>query len=128
MNESFFQHPWYRWVHKHFKEALMSELSPFFLLQNFFLSHAVFRRVQKCITFDVTHHTKPECVGIYHAKGLQDWSTFKGDTRHLKKCTNFWTHCIYEEARYPRSAFFGGSTILREQLQHLSQLNATSIN
>ena len=25
---------------------------------------------------DVIDQTKPKCVGIHHAKGLQDWSTY----------------------------------------------------
>ena len=72
----------------------MLEFAPFFFLQNFIVSHAVFTQVEIYITFDVTPHTKPEFVGIHHAKGLQDWSTHNGENRHLKKCTNFWTHCI----------------------------------
>ena len=33
-------------------------------------------------------------MGIQHAEGLQDGSTYKVYTRHLKSHTNFWTHCI----------------------------------
>ena len=31
---------------------------------------------------------------VQHAKGFQDWSTYKADTRHVKIERNFWTHCI----------------------------------
>ena len=48
------------------------------------------------IACNVIHQTKPEYVGIHHAKGLKDRSTYKGDNRHLKRSTNFWTPCMYE--------------------------------
>ena len=40
------------------------------------------------------HFIKPDHVGIQHAKGFWDWSTYRADTRHLKIHTNFWTHCM----------------------------------
>ena len=65
----------------------------FFFLQNLFNCYAVLTHGQEYMTCLVIHQTKPECVGIHHAKGLWDWSKYKGDTRYLKCHTNFWTHC-----------------------------------
>ena len=76
-----------------FKKSKMSKFSPFFLLQNFLNSYAILMWGQESMACNVIHQTKPKCVGIHHAKGLQDWSTYKGDNRHLKRSTNFWTPC-----------------------------------
>ena len=50
---------------------------------------------QQYMTCLVIHQTKPIDVGVQHAKGFWDWSTYRADTSHLKIHTNFWTHCIY---------------------------------
>ena len=49
----------------------------------------------------VIHQTKPTYVGIHHAKGLWDRSTYKGDTWHICFGTNFWTHCISRPPAFP---------------------------
>ena len=71
----------------------MSEFTPFFFLQKFFKLYAILTRYQEYITWLVIHQTKPEFVGIHHAKGLRDRSTYKGETRHIKIYTNFWIPC-----------------------------------
>ena len=76
------------------KKPLCQNFHLFFFLQNFFKLYAILTRCQEYITWLVIHQTKPEFVGIHHAKGLRDQSTYKGETRHLKIYTNFWTHCM----------------------------------
>ena len=80
------------------KKPLCQNFHLFFFLQNFFKLYAILTRCQEYITWLVIHQTKPEFVGIHHAKGLRDRSTYKGETRHLKIYTNFWTHCRVMES------------------------------
>ena len=77
------------------KNPYLSEISPFLLLQNFFKRYAMLMLGHEYIACIVIHQTKPKCVVVQHAKGFQDWSTYKADTRHVKIERNFWTHCIF---------------------------------
>ena len=72
----------------------MSKFSPLWPLQNFFKRYAMLMLGQEYMACIVIHQTKPKCVVVQHAKGFQDWSTYKADTRDVKIERNFWTHCI----------------------------------
>ena len=94
MNESFFSIHGVPESINISKKPLCQNFHLFFFLQNVFKLYATLTRCQEYITWLVIHQTKPEFVGIHHAKGLRDRSTYKGETRHLKIYTNFWTHCM----------------------------------
>ena len=94
MNESFFSIHGVPESINISKKPLCQNFHLFFFLQNFFNLYAILTRCQEYITWLVIHQTKPEFVGIHHAKELRDRSTYKGETRHLKIYTNFWTPCI----------------------------------
>ena len=95
MNESFFSIHGVPESINISKKPLCQNFHLFFFLQNFFKLYAILTRCQEYITWLVIHQTKPEFVGIHHAKGLRDRSTYKGETRHLKIYTNFWTPCTW---------------------------------
>ena len=67
----------------------MSNFHLFLLLLHFFKCYAMLMWCQEHMTYIVIHQTKPIGVVVQHAKGLHDWSTYKGDNRHLKRSTNF---------------------------------------
>ena len=96
MNESFFSIHGVPESINISKKPLCQNFHLFFFLQNFFKLYAILTRCQEYITWLVIHQTKPEFVGIHHAKGLRDRSTYKGETRHLKIYTNFWTPCSFQ--------------------------------
>ena len=113
MNESFFSIHGVPESINISKKPLCQNFHLFFFLQNFFKLYAILTRCQEYITWLVIHQTKPEFVGIHHAKGLRDRSTYKGETRHLKIYTNFWTPC--RSIFWRKAYFYSCSALLKSK-------------
>ena len=91
----------------------------FLLLYYFFNCYAILMWGQEYMTCLVIHQTKPTSVEIHHAKGLWDWSTYKGATRGVKMEGNFWTHCMRVPLEPSETREFGVK--ISSRLVHVGQ-------